>query len=211
MGQIIIPVTKDAMINNSSTSTNLNDRTLIVGKYQDSFFYRALLYFNLVSLSDKQITSAYLRLCQANGGGSAFLDFGVFRILEDWGESTVNWDNRPDISETDAMSFNLSETSQSWRDFDITTLVKDIISGSLTYYGFMLRQPGDTDNAYKIFFTHEQAGDYYPRLIVNYISGFKARVGDSWRDNTQTYVRQDGVWREGYVSTRQGGVWKEGM
>jgi hypothetical protein len=156
-------------------------------------------------LAGKTITGATLKIYHI-GGGEGLLSFSAHCLSENWGETTVTWNNQPSYTDNGAVSLELSGQDFKWVYFNILNLIADIINNSRTYYGILLRQPG-SDNEFKQFRSREYGG-YTPQLTVDYKSGLSAKVSGVWKDTT-VYVKVSGVWVEASAYGKVSGVWTE--
>ena len=151
---------------------------------------RGWIEFNITSIpSDAWIVSSTLRLrvwhhttddSTQNIGDSTGRVYGAYRLLQPWGEMTVNWINQPDYTDTDHATSSVP-TEQGgwygpfvWMDWDITGIMNYWRSNATSNYGLVIR---DTQENAPIFystqfFTHDQVPNetYFPRLFVTYVS-----------------------------------------
>jgi hypothetical protein len=150
---------------------------------------RGWVEFNISSIpSDAWIISATLRLRvwhkttpdpTMNMGDSTGRIYGVYRILQPWGEMTVNWVNQPNYTDADHATAAVPPGQGGWygpflwMDWDITGIMNVWRSNS-SNYGLLVR---DTQEYAPVFystqfFTHDQVPNetYYPRLLVTYVS-----------------------------------------
>jgi hypothetical protein len=66
--------------------------------------------------------------------------FSIYRIIQEWDENTITWNNQPLTSTSHVVSVPKSRsTNQSYLDIDVTNLVQDIIDNSTQSHGFMLK------------------------------------------------------------------------
>lgn len=151
---------------------------------------RGWIEFNLTSIpTDVWVVSATLRLRlwhhtiedpTQNMGDSTGRTYGVYRLLQPWGERTVNWSNQPNY--TDIHQANSTVPSEQggwygpfvWMDWDIRSIMTDWRSNSTSNYGLVVRDTQEYSSVFYStqFFTHDQVPNetYYPRLLVTYVS-----------------------------------------
>ena len=151
---------------------------------------RGWIEFNITSVpSDAWVISATLRLRlwhkttydpTQNIGDSTGRVYGAYRLLQPWGERTVNWVNQPNYTDTDHATSVVPQGQGGWygpfiwMDWDITSIMSYWRSNATSNYGLVIR---DTQENAPIFystqfFTHDQVPNetYYPRLLVTYAS-----------------------------------------
>ena len=149
---------------------------------------RGWIEFNISSLpQDARVITATLRLRiwhkttvdpTQNMGDPTGRIYGVYRLLQPWGERTVNWSNQPNYTDADHATSPVPPGQGGWygpfiwMDWDITSIMNVWRSNS-SNYGLVVR---DTQENAPIFystqfFTHDQVPNstYYPRLIVTYV------------------------------------------
>ncbi|MEN6391185.1 MAG: DNRLRE domain-containing protein [Syntrophomonas sp.] len=141
--------------------------------------YRSLLKFDLSGLPPAStINSAHLNLYMyRNETSSAGEYIAVDRLLNDWGQDTVTWNNQPPFSPTpfspiwDAYIYINSSTPLGPISIDITDLVKGWFNGSIVNNGLIL--VGDElDNGLVGFYsTNHPYSTMWPQLTVNFVQG----------------------------------------
>jgi hypothetical protein len=106
---------------------------------------RAFIEFDLSGIPiQKKISSAklsfywisYDNLIDQTGENA----FTIYRINEEWDESTVTWNSQPSSTNLDSVSVAKSNSiNQDYTDIDVTALVQDMINNPSQNYGFMLK------------------------------------------------------------------------
>ncbi len=86
------------------------------------------------------VDSAFLEVYE-NLIGDTGVVFGVYRILADWDEATVIWNNRPAWGSY-AHDTIITDYSTGWWSFDITNLVQDWLDEVYPNYGVSITHPG---------------------------------------------------------------------
>lgn len=73
--------------------------------------------------------------------GDLGVTFGAYRILSDWNEATVIWNNRPAWGSY-AYGYITTDYSIGWWSFDVTDLVQDWLDEVYPNYGVSITHPG---------------------------------------------------------------------
>ena len=107
--------------------------------------------------------------------------YGVYRLLQDWGQYNISWANQPDFTEVHHSetpvpagqgAWNSTEPAL-WMEWDISDIVKDWRSG-IPNDGVVVKDlHEDSPIVYSTqFFTHKNVPNqgYFPRLIATYIN-----------------------------------------
>lgn len=147
---------------------------------------RGWIEFDVSSVpSDAWIMSAELRLRLWSKGDPALgaqdstgRIYGVYRLLQVWNETDINWLNQPNFTN---LHHAISPVPPSqggwygplvWVNWDITDIVRDWQSG-VSNYGLVVKDTQESASSFYTtqFFTHDQvpSENYYPRLIVTYV------------------------------------------
>jgi hypothetical protein len=150
---------------------------------------RGWVEFNISSIpQDAWIISATMRLRlwhrttvdpTQDIGDSAGRIYGAYRLLQPWGERTVNWANQPNYTDADHATSIVPDEQGGWygpfvwMDWDITSIM-NIWRSNSSNYGLVVRDTQENATTFYStqFFTHEQVPNstYYPRLLVTYVS-----------------------------------------
>jgi len=135
---------------------------------------RILIQFDLSSIpSTSVILSSNLGLYYDNVyGATTSGPVGAYRVIQNWNETTVTWDNQPSAQATaiDTETIPAAATS-SFIYWDIKTLVQDWVDGSVANRGVMLM---DTDESSGEGFKHFRSSEYTtdttqcPKLVIQY-------------------------------------------
>jgi len=142
-------------------------------------FAAALLHFDLSSIPPgEDITQATLILKHAQSSGTDPGDYTIkiSNLSQDWQESTVTWNNAPNIgteiaSSTDGYPGNL--------EIDLTAAVKNWYADSSINKGIHLVRNIPDTGAYVAFWSREKSGSE-PTLIVTY--GEPDHAPSAWRN-----------------------------
>ncbi|MEG0097725.1 MAG: DNRLRE domain-containing protein, partial [Cetobacterium sp.] len=188
------PVTIDPTVTWSGDS-NIIDTYIISGtKYGDTNFYssgttafpvgrgtngvhRALIKGRkLASTVDgKYVHKATLTMYETSNNDVSNV-VRAYRMIKDWNEKTVTWNNRPDYSTSDGYYGTVTTTGTLYkaRVMDLTNYARKVANKSITDYGLVLRSSdeGVTTGKYSKFFGSRHAGtDIRPKFTVEYYDG----------------------------------------
>jgi hypothetical protein len=86
------------------------------------------------------VDSATLEVYE-NLTSDAGVAFGAYRILDDWNEATVIWNNRPAWGSS-SYGYITTDYATGWWSFDVTSLVEDWLDGVYPNYGVCITHPG---------------------------------------------------------------------
>jgi hypothetical protein len=105
--------------------------------------------------------------------------YGVYRLLQPWNETGINWLNQPNFTQVHHAIAPVPPSQGGWYgplvwvDWDITNIVRDWQSG-VNNYGLVVKDTQEYSNQFYTtqFFTHDQvpSQNYFPRLIVTYVA-----------------------------------------
>jgi len=162
------------------------------GEYEEMYLYnwthggtpvtnRIAIDFNLSEIPpNSTIDSAFLDLffhydseyiaglnVDGNSGNNNFL---VQRIIEDWNETNVTWNNQPATTSTnEVMVPDANIANHDYKRINISELVKDYNNNASESFGFLLKH--EIETYYKVLFfasgDHSDS-DIHPRLVVYY-------------------------------------------
>ncbi|MEW6536209.1 MAG: DNRLRE domain-containing protein [Candidatus Auribacterota bacterium] len=144
---------KDASIVDSPMyrSSNFSDTPRLwisnTALFQDGYWEeRALMEFNLSSITDTHVDLAVLRLHTyynlGTESGTTDSNVWVHRVTESWTETGVTWNNGYDIfSSSDKVKqsdpFIIEYDYVGWVEWDVTSIVNKWLAGTEQNYGFM--------------------------------------------------------------------------
>ena len=163
----LIPVA-DASVESTSPNTNFGHAdTLSVYYGGENEFARALIRFNLAAAVPPEavIDSAHLNLFLEYGEGPEGVSLTASCLAEDWDESEITWNNRPEAGEP--VVSTVVDTASGYKSLDITHIV--LAWHNVPHYGLELRGP-EGETAYLLFFDGRE-GEIPPRapqLVVSY-------------------------------------------
>jgi hypothetical protein len=170
-----IPVQKDTYITSNLPDTNwCTSNWLRLGYNQELptryGAERVFMRFDLSSIPPgAAINSAsfYIYMHTATPAGDSAMRVESRHLLNDWDDCQITWANhQPDWGAVFGSSWVGSTLG--WLYADATDLVKDWVYGTHPNYGAMLMGDETVRERQRIFYSREDAGGRYPRLIVDY-------------------------------------------
>ncbi len=168
-------VLQDTYINSSDPNSNFGtDSFLIVaapgtGAGGD---YRALMTFNLPTLSDVVITNATLSLVNWNFGGTgAPMTQSIYTVTSSWSQNTATWNNanglyNPTDVNVSTATFTPTNNFETYT-FDVTAIVNSWYANSVVNYGFYILSTY-TDSASFASYASSNLGYASPGLTITY-------------------------------------------
>jgi hypothetical protein len=184
----------DASIYQNSTGVNYGTRTVLdVGNYVGGDLRRAMLKFDLSSISSAKVVSAklYLTVDTNYAGANSYLY--VYRQKLSWVESQVTWNSRysgvswnlaggfgSDDCEQSAIGSVATQGVSGTVEIALTTqAIQDIADGTFINNGFLLRSnEGYTD--YVTWHSSDSATpSYRPKIVIEYILGGQVIIWSS--------------------------------
>ncbi|WP_026896099.1 DNRLRE domain-containing protein [Clostridiisalibacter paucivorans] len=179
MANITFTPNKDAYISSYYPNQNFGtDDFLFISRFEsDEDVYRSLLQFNLNNLSNfippaSTIMSGELELnVFRNESPIEGTSVKVFRLLGDFQENNITWNNQPLFSETEDGSKTIFPETFGSFTIDITNLAKGWYDGSIPNNGLILL--GDeTQNSLLAFRSKEYSdSSKWPKLKYIYTNG----------------------------------------
>ena len=94
----------------------------------------------------------------------------AYRVTSNWSSSAITWNNKPGYTTTGATG-TISLDTGAWYKINVTTMVKNWRSGTYSNYGFMLKEPSESNTNQKTkFYSSDAPSPNKPELIINYTS-----------------------------------------
>ena len=161
--------TADAHAYEGSPNTNYGSATALhIGEDSSGNDYYIYIRFDLSGIpSDAAIVSAELKLYATEGIADG-KTVKIYRVLADWSETGITWNNKPDnaANETDSTS---TPSTNNWMVLDVTGDVEGFVNGSFSNYGWVIKCV-DCGNQYKGFASSEYSDtSKRPKLVVEYV------------------------------------------
>lgn len=133
---------------------------------------RGYLEFDISSVpSDATINSAVLYLYYHNwyGPNDVSESIGAHKVTSSWGEGTLTWNSQPSYGSSVASTTVGNSSSYGWYSWDITFLVAGWKSGSIANYGVVLKDPIETADTAKVFYSSDfGTASLRPKLEIIY-------------------------------------------
>ena len=151
---LVLPTLADATTDQSQPTTNFGSLTeLNFGKAYVStptfqvWFLRGHVAFDLtpIQLVGRIPVRATFNWYQSRSSAAGCLDVALHRVTAPWSEGSVTWQSQPThdplVTATACVgnSFSLG-----WKEFDVTLLVQDWLSGAVPNFGFVIRDPRES-------------------------------------------------------------------
>lgn len=169
---------KDAIIQSLYPNTNFYKLPILAafgwtGNYGEINYARSLFSFDLSFLNtNTTIKKAELSLfwdqyenLKEQFGENAF---SIYRVISAWSETTVTWNNQPDITVSNKVSVPKSKLEdQSYLSIDVTNLVQDMIKFPGHSFGFMIELNQEIPFSLVIFGSSNNKDESKrPKLVV---------------------------------------------
>ncbi|MFO7678346.1 MAG: DNRLRE domain-containing protein [Thermoplasmatota archaeon] len=165
---------KDSYIQENSNSNYGNYQYLRVGF---AYIRHGLIAFDVSSLSGKTIISAELRLykyddyylCEYTNPVGRTYD--VHRVIDNWNENGVRWNNRPDHDSTITDGAIVPNNNNNWMIWNVTNDVQSFLNGIYNNYGWLIKDNDELDCHSSSYFRSKEYPNenYRPVLEITYI------------------------------------------
>lgn len=95
----------------------------------------------------------------------------IGRIIENWSESELSWDNQPEVSDESIVLVSSSNIfDQDYLDIDVTQVVKDMLANNEESFGFFFKlanEDPDLDNRNVVFASSNHPDEsLHPKLVI---------------------------------------------
>lgn len=102
------------------------------------------------TVEGKYVEKATLTLSETSNNDS-LNKINAYRIIDDWKEKTVTWNNKPRYNTSDGAygSFTTTGTLYKERNLNLTTYAKKVANGQIKDYGLMLKAEDETTSTGK--------------------------------------------------------------
>jgi len=169
---LIFYPSNDADIFEKSPNYNSgSDKYLNFRSFQSGWNYQIFIKFDLSTIRlDMAIKYAKLKIYYVNwvdnnpGGDAMYL----YRVLQDWNENTITWNNQPSTTYESSSQCILSESPNNWIIWDITDDVNKFISEEVQNYGWFLKDETSWNGSNIPLgrFYSKEYGDYTPYIEI---------------------------------------------
>ncbi len=170
--EVILEPLKDAFVCDclpGQTNPYAGDQYLAQGRITVCY-HKSFLQWDLSSIpDDATITDAEFRIYVSQTSGAGGGEMVYFRVIEDWSETTVTYNNMPDHTEAGGVILSSWPGGSSWHTVDITDFVIDWYAGATDNYGIHCGSQNTTAPHDVVYYSSRvSAPAYRPRLVVTY-------------------------------------------
>jgi len=166
---------KDSFVSSAVPDDNYGDLTYgFLGSSVDSpsIFIRGYFQYDLSTIpSTAVVTSANFALYYATSG-LADLPLGLYKVLEEWDEAIISWNNQPTCSTESEYTLTIysgSTTGLYKHWYNLTDLIQGWLDGSIVNYGMMIRDADESSLDTMAWVGSSEADEEYrPKLTINY-------------------------------------------
>lgn len=160
---------KDTFVSskNPTSSNYYTEEQLRMGWNSGYNIRRTYIKFNLPgSIPSSAISEAYISLKKYGAGSTPSLK--AYRVTSSWNQSSVNWNNKPGYSTTNA-SATASAMNNNWYRFYVTNIVKSWYAGTYNNYGFLIKDSDESSSdSWSTFYSSDAASPNKPELRITY-------------------------------------------
>ena len=156
-----------------------NEGSIQVGYYSGCYKdFRGLIKFDLSSLpSGVTINKAYLQLYAYNYSewsqdawpGPHSKTITAYKITQDWGETTVTWNNKPS-GDTGVGATAVTSNVNTWTSWDVSDLVSKWYNGQIPNYGVYIDELNENKGYYFYASSDHPNANIRPKLVIEYSS-----------------------------------------
>ncbi len=132
-------------------------------------YHKTFIEWDLSSIpAGATIDSAEFRIycIQMSGGGSGQMVY--YRVIEDWSETTVCYNNMPDYTEDGGIILPTWPSTSSWHSVDVTDFVIGWFSETTDNYGLHCGSQNTSSTKDAIYASSRVSATFRPRLVVTY-------------------------------------------
>jgi len=165
---------KDSFVSSAAPDDNFGDLTygFLGSSDSPSIFIRGYFQYDLSTIpSTAVVTSANFALYYATSG-LADLPLGLYKVLEEWDEAIITWNNQPTCSTESEYTLTIysgSTTGVYKHWYNLTDLIQGWLDGSIVNYGMMIRDADESSLDTMAWVGSSEADEEYrPKLMINY-------------------------------------------
>ena len=151
---------------------NINQGTtsLLLANYSNGMHNKGFLEFDLTSLigTGAAVTNATISLFHsANTVNGA--QFGMYQVTSPWEELPITHDNLPSFNSTPFSILNIADSDvMVRREWDLTNLVQDWVSGTYNNYGIMVQRIDQSNPVAMISSSDSGDSNRDPKITISY-------------------------------------------
>jgi len=169
----------------------------------DQIWRLFLIFNNLDSIlgeipQDNQIVKAKLKLYEYAYSEAEGKSVSIYSLKHSFDPETVTWNNysegnswstpgaydENDIDITPLATVTLDDQNNIWREWNITSYVKDLRNGTKQNYGFLLKQDNETEGESRYKMTNDPDESLRPQLVIIFSKSLIIIIDDSLPDAT---------------------------
>ncbi|MFN3383443.1 MAG: DNRLRE domain-containing protein [Archaeoglobaceae archaeon] len=163
----------DSYVRSGSNNTNYGTLSLLYAGYTTTTSWRITRTFIKFALpqelSDAKILNATLYLYKSGHTGTPTnIALGAHRVLTDWSETTIRWNNQPSFSANPTASITPPTTNNLYIGWNVTSDVKAFVDGTPNY-GWCIKSSNENQNTRIQFNSKENTNaSTLPYLYIEY-------------------------------------------
>lgn len=161
----------------------------------NNWIYRAFLKHDITGIPYKSvITSAKLFVfCNYHHDNAATAKHNLTRVMEDWNETTLTWNNKPE--QNTEMYLDIDATPPSvgtWGSYDITRMVQEWVDGVYPNYGLQFVNIGEGAYRTEWRFANRRGenGTYATYIEIEYEPTEEYRITRTRTEELATEIRR---------------------
>jgi len=181
--------TDDALVSQIDPTTNEGYSQFIkIRRGGSGWEVDSLIKFDISSVpqgSTIENAKVHLYYNSVTNGDPTGRPINAHRILEDWDEGTVTWNNRPDHDPSISTFTIMPGSPGQWMQWNVTSDVQDFINNQIDNYGWKLIDPTPSGALPLIYFRSKEhtIPDTHPYLEIEYVAE-EEPIGTNWFGNT---------------------------
>ena len=153
---ITIKPSADAHVYGDRPGSNYgNTQNLISGVWNTaSRIYRIYIKFDLSEIpADSVVFESRLYLYKYSGSNNILIN--VHRVLGDWQENTIRWNNKPDYESTPTDQAR-SPSNNRWMNWNVTRDVQSFVNGDHPNYGWCIKHSSESTLNTRVYFRSKE-------------------------------------------------------
>jgi hypothetical protein len=156
---------KDSWTSSTAPTTNYGNNTFFTVGKASSAILNSYIEFNLSNISSiNDINEVWLYLYVSSQMSSPIVN--IYHVTSSWNELNITWNNSPT---TNSYIYDSKKTLSGWNVWNITSLTKSWINGTIQNYGIFLNASLSTGTwNFSSFSSRENSVELSPRLLIKY-------------------------------------------